>query len=153
MHLLTEEEKEDFRKFLNEVFEMKDYKEDLPPIHNSNNEEEEEKNETEEEKIINDVIKKQFKRFRISNTYFEQQIKYLYEAINNFDSFVITGPPYSGKTILLSLLHEVSSNLCNIDKAKFYKILNLRIFPKSKSVYRFFAENKLERAYRFNNNY
>ena len=153
LHLLTEDEKEDFRKFLNEVFEMKDYKEDLPPIHNNNNEEEEEKNETEEEKVINEVIKKQFKRFRISNTYFEQQIKYLYGAIDNFDSFVITGPSFSGKTILLSLLHEVSSSLCSIDKAKFYKILNLRIFPKSKSVYRFFAENKLERAYRFNNNY
>ena len=29
----------------------------------------------------------------------------------------------------------------------------MRIFPKSKSVFRFFVENKLERAYRFNNNY
>ena len=151
LHLLTEEEKEDFRKFLNEVFEMKDYKEDIP--HHNINDNDEEKNETEEEKVMNEAIKTQFKKFKINNTFLEHQIKYLYEAINNFNSFVISGPSLSGKTTLLSLLHEVSSYLCNLDKNKYYKILNLRIYPKSKSVYRFFAENKLERAYRFNNNY
>ena len=39
LHLLTEEEKEDFRKFLNEVFEMKDYKEDIPHQHINESEE------------------------------------------------------------------------------------------------------------------
>ena len=153
LHLLNEEEKEDFRKFLNEVFEMKDYKEDLPQDHNNNNEEEEEKYENEEEKAICLAIKKEFNKYKINNKFFQEQIKYLYNAINHFDSFVISGPSFSGKTSILSLLHEVSVNLSNLDKSKFPKILNMRIYPKSKSVFRFFVENKIERAYRFNNNY
>ena len=136
---------------MNEVFEMKDYKEDIPVT--NINEEEEEKKETEDEKIITNAIRNEFKRYKINNKNFEHQIKYLYSAINDFNSFVITGPSFSGKTILLSLLHVVSINLSNLDKAKYPKILNLRIYPKSKSEYRFFAENKLERAYRFNNNF
>ena len=153
LHLLTEEEKEDFRKFINEVFEMKDYKVDLPDEHNINNDGEEEKYGNEEEKIICESIKKEFNKYKINNKFFKKQIKYLYEAINNFDNFVITGPSFSGKTTILSLLHEVSVNLSNLDKGKYPKILNMRIYPKSKSVFRFFVENKLERAYRFNNNY
>ena len=153
LHLLNEEEKEDFRKFINEVFEMKDYKKDNPQEHNINNEEEEIKYESEEEKTICEVIKKEFSRYKINNKFFEEQIKYLYDAVNHFDNFVITGPSFSGKTTILSLLHEVSVNLSNLNKAKFPKILNMRIYPKSKSVFRFFVENKLERAYRFNNNF
>ena len=153
LHLLNEEEKEDFRKFFNEVFEMKDYKADLPPEHNINNEEEEEKYENEEDKIISEAIKKQFNKYKINNKYFQEQTKYLYNAIKHFDNFVICGPSYSGKTTILSLLHEISVNLSNFDKSKFHKILNMRIYPKSKSVFRFFVENKLERAYRFNNNF
>ena len=152
LDLLNEEEKEDFRKFINEVFLMKDYKEDLPPDRNVH-EEEEEKFESEEEKTIVTAIREEFSKYKINNNYFQQQVKYLYNAINHFDSFVIYGPSFSGKTTILSLLHEVSVHLCNLDKAKFPKILNMRIYPKSKSVYRFFVENKLERAYRFNNNY
>jgi hypothetical protein len=105
LHLLNEEEKEDFRKFLNEVFEMKDYKEDLPQDHNINNEEEEEKYENEEEKAICLAIKKEFNKYKINNKFFQEQIKYLYNAINHFDSFVISGPSFSGKTSILSLLH------------------------------------------------
>ena len=153
LHLLNEEEKEDFRKLINEVFEMKDYKMDITDEHNINNEEEEEKYKNEEERIISETIKKQFNKFKINNKFFQQQIRYLYDAICNFDNFVITGPSLSGKTIILSLLHEVSVNLSNLDKGKYPKILNMRIYPKSKSVFRFFVENKLERAYRFNNNY
>ena len=54
--------------------------------------------------------------------------------------------------ILIFLGVEKSDEKLNAEKLAL-KILNLRIYPKSKSVYRFFAENKLERAYRFNNNY
>ena len=153
LHLLNEEEKEDFRKFLNEVFEMKDYKVDLPPDHNINNEEGEEKYENEDDKVICEAIKKEFNKYKINNKYFQEQVKYLYNAINHFDNFVIYGPSYSGKTSILSLLHEVSVNLSSFDKGKYPKILNMRVYPKSKSVFRFFVENKLERAYRFNNNF
>ena len=71
LHLLNEEEKEDFRKFINEVFEMKDYKEDLLPEHNINNEEEEEKYENEEEKVICEAIKKEFNKYKINNKFFQ----------------------------------------------------------------------------------
>jgi hypothetical protein len=59
----------------------------------------------------------------------------------------------SGKTTLLNLLHEVSKNLYEQNKNKFPKILNVHLYPKSKKVFTYFAENKLERAYRFNNNF
>ena len=151
-HLFNEEENEDFRKFLNEVFEMKDYKVDI--VENKNlNESNEEIVETEEEKIINDALKEVFSQYKIKSNYLEENIKYLYDAINKFDNFVICGEPMSGKTILLNLLHEVSVNLYNKNKAKYAKILNIHIYPKSKKVFTFFAENKIERAYRFYNNY
>jgi len=152
IHLLKEEEIEDFRKVLNEVFEMKDYKEDLPDEKNLN-ESQEEKNETEEEKIMNNAIKEVFNLFKIKSTYLEEQIRYLYSAINNFNNFVLCGDPISGKTIILNLLHEVSKRLHEQNKNKYPKILNVHLFPKSKKSFTFFAENKVERAYRFNNNY
>ena len=153
LHLLDKEEKEDFRKFLNEVFEMKDYKVDHHSENHNNNEEEEEKYELENEKIICEAIKQVFNKYKINNKYFQEQVKYLYNEINHFDNFVIYGPSFSGKTTILSLLHELSLYLSNLDKSKYHKVFNLRIYPKSKSVYTFFVENKLERAYRFNNNY
>ena len=152
IHLLKEEENEDFRKLLNEVFEMKDYKEDLPEEKNLN-ESQEEIIETEEEKTISKAIKEIFGIYKIKSTYLEEQIKYLYKAIDNFNSFVLCGNPMSGKTTLLNLLHEVSKNLYELNKNKFPKILNVHLYPKSKKVFTYFAENKLERAYRFNNNF
>ena len=152
VHLLKEEENEDFRKILNEVFEMKDYKEDLPEEKNVN-ESQEESYETEEEKIISNGIKEVFNKYRIKSAYFEEQIKYLYKAINNFDNFVLCGNPMSGKTTILNLLHELSSYLYEQNKNKFAKILNVHLYPKSKKTFTYFAENKLERAYRFNNNF
>ena len=152
IHLLKEEENEDFRKILNEVFEMKDYKGDLPEEKNVN-ENEEEIIETEEEKAMNNAIKEIFNKYKIKSNYFEEQIKYLYSAIKNFDNFVLCGSPMSGKTTILNLLHEVSKFLYDNDRNKFFKILNLHLYPKSKKPYIYFAENKIERAYRFNNNF
>jgi hypothetical protein len=62
LHLLDDEEKEDFRKFINEVFQMKDYKGDLPVDRNVNHEEEEEKFENEEEKTIVTSIREVFNK-------------------------------------------------------------------------------------------
>ena len=151
-HLLKEDEIEDLRKILNEIFEMKDYKGDLPEEKNLS-ENQEPSNETEEEKIMNKVLKEVFSIYKIKSTYLEDQIKYLYTAINNHNNFVLCGNPLSGKTLILSLLHEVSKRLHEHNKNKFPKILNVHLFPKSKSTFKFFAENKVERAYRFNNNY
>ena len=152
IHLLKEEENEDFRKMINEVFDMKDYKEDLPNEKNLN-ENEEEIVETKEEKIINTAIKEVFNKFKIKSTYLEEQIKYLYKAIDNFNNFLLCGNPISGKTILLNLLIEVSKYLHEQKQNKYAKILTVHLYPKSKKTFTFFAENKLERAYRFNNNF
>ena len=152
IYLLKEEEIEDFRKVLNEVFEMKDYKGDLPEEKNVN-ESQEVPNETEEEKKMNSAIKEVFSIYKIKSNYLEEQIKYLYSAINNFNNFILCGNPLSGKTIILNLLHEVSKRLHEQNKNKYAKILNVHLFPKSKKTFKFFAENKVERCYRFYNNY
>ena len=152
IHLLKEEENEDFRKLLNEVFEMKDYKGDLPED-KMLNESEEIIPETEEEKIMGEAIKEIFNKFKIKSSYLEEHIKYFYSAIEHFNNFVLCGNPMSGKTITLNLLHEISKYLFEKNKNKYAKILNVHLYPKSKKIFTYFAENKLERAYRFNNNF
>ena len=135
VHLLKEEENEDFRKILNEVFEMKDYKGDIPEEKNLN----ESQVETEDEKKVSNAIKEIFGKYKIKSSYLEEHIKYLYKAINNFNSFVLCGNPMSGKTTILNLLHEVSKNLFEKNKNKYPKILNVHLYPKSKKIFTYFA--------------
>ena len=138
-NIMDKDEKEEYRKFLNEVFLMKDY------------EEKEEKDC--DDKIINEVVSKTLANMKISNPKYEKQIKVLYNSLVNFNSFVLVGPPLSGKSNLIGLVVNISKQLAEIDKSKYGKIFNVKIYSKSKNPDELFSENKVERAYRSNNNF
>ena len=142
-NIMSKEEKEDFRKFLNEVFVMKEYED-------ANSDQ---KENLIEDPIINDVIKKTLDSMKINSPNYENQIKYLFSSIHNFNSFILVGPPLSGKTNLVGLVINISKQLYEKDKSKYGKIYNVKIYSKSKEPDELFAENKVERAYRPNNNF
>ena len=138
-NIMDKNEKEEYRKFLNEVFLMKDYVE-------------EEKNVC-DDPVINDVISKVLSSMKIVNQNFEKLMKLLYTSLLNFNSFILVGPPLSGKSFLIGLAINISKQLFEIDKSKYGKIYNVKIYSKSKNSDELFSENKVERAYRPNNNY
>ena len=142
-NIMSKEEKEDFRKFLNEVFCMKEYE----------GENSDSKNNLIDDPVINDVIKRTLDSMKINSQNYENQIKYLYTAILNFNSFILVGPPLSGKTNLIGLVINISKQLYEKDKSKYGKILNVKIYAKSKNPDELFSANKVERAYRPNNNF
>ena len=137
--IIDQKEKEEYRKFLNEVFLMKDY-------------EEETKNYN-DDPVINDCISKVLSSMKINSQNYEKQIKFLYTSLLNFNSFILVGPPLSGKTNLIGLVVNISKQLFDIDKTKYNKILNVKIYSKSQTSDDLFSENKVERAYRPNNNF
>ena len=138
-NIMTKEEKEDYRKFLNEVFLMKDY-------------EEEEKNDCEDPVIV-DTISKVLSSMKINNQNYEKQMKILYSSLLHYNSFILVGPPLSGKSFLIGLIINISRQLFDIDKSKYGKIYNVKVYSKSKIADELFSENKVERAYRPNNNF
>ena len=142
-NIMSKEEKEDFRKFLNEVFCMKEYE----------GENSDSKNNLIDDPVINDVIKRTLDSMKINSQNYENQIKYLYTAILNFNSFILVGPPLSGKTNLIGLIINISKQLYEKDKSKYGKIFNVKIYAKSKNPDELFSANKVERAYRPNNNF
>ena len=142
-NIMSKEEREDFRKFLNEVFSMKEYED-------ANNDS---IDNLIEDPVINDVIKKTLDSMKIDNINYEKQIKFLYTSILKFNSFILVGPPLSGKTNLVGLVINISKQLYEKDKSKYGKIFNVKIYSKSKDPDELFAENKVERAYRPNNNF
>ena len=142
-NIMSKEEREDFRKFLNEVFCMKEY-EDANSDMNDN---------LITDPVIIDVMKKTLDAMKISNANYEKQIKFLYSSISNFNSFILVGPPLSGKTNLVGLVINISKQLYEKDKNKYGKIFNVKIYSKSKNPDELFAENKVERAYHPNNNF
>ena len=138
-NIMDKNEREEYRKFLNEVFLMKDY-------------EEPEKKEC-EDPVINEVISKVLTSMKIDSQNFEKQMKFLYASLLNFNSFILVGPPLSGKSFLIGLVINISKQLFEIDKSKYGKIFNVKIYSKSKNPDELFSENKVERAYRPNNNF
>ena len=142
-NIMSKEEREDFRKFLNEVFSMKEYED-------ANNDS---IDNLIEDPVINDVIKKTLDSMKINSINYEKQIKFLYTSILKFNSFILVGPPLSGKTNLVGLVINISKQLYEKDKSKYGKIFNVKIYSKSKDPDELFAENKVERAYRPNNNF
>ena len=136
----NEKEKEDFRKFLNEVFEMKEYVEEVKP-------------EEQTDPLVSEMIKKQLLLLKINSENYENQINSFYNAVNKFNNFVLVGPPLSGKSNLVALLNLISKQLNAINKTKYSKFINVRIFPKSKTPDELFSENKVEKAYRTDNNF
>ena len=138
-NIMDANEKEEYRKFLNEVFLMKDYVDD-------------EKKEC-DDPVINDVISKVLTSMKINSQNFEKQMKFLYSSLLNFNSFILVGPPLSGKSFLVGLIINISKHLFEIDKSKYGKIFNVKIYSKSKNPDELFSDNKVERAYRPNNNF
>ena len=138
-NIMDRTEKEEYRKFLNEVFLMKDYVD-------------EEKKEC-DDPVINDVISKVLSSMKINSQNFEKQMKFLYSSLLNFNSFILVGPPLSGKSFLVGLVINISKQLFEIDKSKYGKIFNVKIYSKSKNPDELFSDNKVERAYRPNNNF
>ena len=137
--IIDKDEREDYRKFLNEVFVMKDY--------------EEETKKDCDDPVINDCIGKVLSTMKINNQSYEKQIKFLYTSLLHFNSFILVGPPLSGKTNLIGLVVNISRQLFDIDKSKYNKILDVKIYSKSQTSDKLFSENKIERAYRPNNNF
>ena len=142
-NIMSKEEREDFRKFLNEVFGMKEYEDANSDL----------KENLIEDPVVNDVIKRTLDSMKINSLSYEKQIKFLYSSIFNFNSFILVGPPLSGKTNLVGMVINISKQLYEKDKSKYGKIYNVKIYSKSKNPDELFAENKVERAYRPNNNF
>ena len=138
-NVMNSNEREDYRKFLNEVFLMKDY-------------EEEAKIDC-DDPIINEVIANVLSSMKINNQNFEKQMKFLYTSLLDYNSFILVGPPLSGKSFLIGLVINISKQLFEKDKTKYGKIFNVKIYSKSKNSDELFSDNKVERAYRPNNNF
>ena len=138
-NIMNANEKEEFRKFINEVFLMKDYVD-------------EEKADC-DDPIINEVITNVLSSMKINSPNFEKQLKFLYTSLTNFNSFILVGPPLSGKSFLVGLVINISKQLFEKDKSKYGKIFNVKIYSKSKTADELFSDNKVERAYRPNNNF
>ena len=77
-NVMNSNEREDYRKFLNEVFLMKDY-------------EEEAKIDC-DDPIINEVIANVLSSMKINNQNFEKQMKFLYTSLLDYNSFILVGP-------------------------------------------------------------
>ena len=138
-NVMNSNEREDYRKFLNEVFLMKDY-------------EEEAKIDC-DDPIINEVIANVLSSMKINNQNFEKQMKFLYTSLFDYNSFILVGPPLSGKSFLIGLVINISKQLFEKDKTKYGKIFNVKIYSKSNNSDELFSDNKVERAYRPNNNF
>ena len=138
-NIMNSKEREEYRKFLNEVFLMKDY-------------EEEPKSDC-DDPVINEVISKVLSSMKINSQNYEKQMKLLYTSLLHYNSFILVGPPLSGKSFLIGLIINISKQLFEIDKSKYGKIYNVKIYSKSKTADELFSENKVERAYRPNNNF
>ena len=85
-NVMNSNEREDYRKFLNEVFLiflnevflMKDYGEEAKTDCDN--------------PIINEVIAKVLSSMKINNKNFEKQIKFLYTSLLDYNSFILVGP-------------------------------------------------------------
>ena len=136
---LSEEEKENNRKFLNEVFEIKEYAEEVKPFKL-------------EDSTVEEVIKKQLSELKINSPNYEKKLSIFYDSINYYNNFILVGPPMSGKSNLVGLINIVSKQLNIINKNKYPKFYNIRIYPKSRTPYEMFSENIVSKAYKDENN-
>ena len=141
LKLMDAEEFEEFRKFLNEVFEMKDYEGDINQVYEI------------EDENISKAIKDQLTTFKFNNQNFEQRVYQVFSALFKFDSFTFVGPAISGKSQLFLILSEITRKLNEIDSIKYAKMLAVKLYPKAKTSEELFAENRVLKAYKFNNNF
>ena len=137
---MNEKEIEEFRKFINEVFIMKEYEKDINLTY-----------KTEEE--VMKVIQENLSEFKFSSNSFEQKLIYILNSLEKNHSFVLCGPPLSGKTQMMVLLSQISKKLNEMNSEKYSKLYSVKLYPKSKTPTDFFYTNKMEKAYKFNNNF
>ena len=138
--ILSGDELEENRKFLNEVFEIKEYAEEIKPI-------------KQEDQQIEEVIKKELSELKIYSQNYENKVNLFYSSVNHFHNFVLVGPPLSGKSNLLALINIISKELNNINKNKYPKFTTIRIYSKSKWPNEIFSDNIIHKAYKSNNNF
>jgi len=122
-NIMSKEEREDFRKFLNEVFGMKEYEDANSDL----------KENLIEDPVVNDVIKRTLDSMKINSLSYEKQIKFLYSSIFNFNSFILVGPPLSGKTNLVGMVINISKQLYEKDKSKYGKYIMLKYIQRVKT--------------------
>jgi hypothetical protein len=115
--LMNGNEYEEFRKFLNEVYEMKDYEGDLNPEYNIPDEN------------ISKAIKDELATFKFNNQNFEQRVYQIFSALSEFDCFTFVGQPITGKSQLFLILSEITKKLNEIDSVKYAKMLAIKIYP------------------------
>ena len=99
LSLMKADEYEEFRKFLNEVFEMKDYEGDINQVYEI------------EDENISKAIKDQLTTFKFNNQNFEQRVYQIFSALSKFDSFTFCGAAITGKTQLFLILSEITKKL------------------------------------------
>ena len=138
--ILSGNELENNRKFLNEVFEIKEYQDETNIFKH-------------EDQQIEEIIKKELSELKINSQNYQNKISLFYESINHFNNFVLVGPPLSGKSNLLGTINIISKELNNINKSKYPKFLTIKIYPKSKSSNEIFSDHIIGKAYRSYNNY
>ena len=137
---LSGEEQENNRKFLNEVFEIKEYSEEIKPFKH-------------EDPQVEEIIKKELSDLKINSPIYENKISLFYDSVNHFNNFILLGPPLSGKSNLVGLINLTFKQLNNLNKNKYPKFLNIRIFPKSRTPNEIFSDNIVSKSYRIDNNY
>ena len=138
---MNSKELEEFRKFENEVFNMKEYEKDINPVIES------------EDPEITKIIQEQLTEYKFSNNLYEQKITYIMNSLEKNHSFVLCGPPLSGKTQMMVLLTQISKKLNELNSEKYSKIFSVKLYPKTKTPTDFFFTNKADKAYKFNNNF
>ena len=136
--LVNPNENELIRKLINEEFNMKEYEDNIID---------------ETEQVVIEAIQKEISLFKFGNQNFEDKIKVLYNNLDNFNNFILVGPPISGKTQIMLSLSQITKNLNALNNTKYSKILQVKIYSKSQNANDLFCLNKIEKAYKFNNNF
>ena len=104
---------------------------------------------TNEEKIFIDY----FKKFNFEKGDYIKKIQSLYNSLNLYNSFILIGPPLSGKTNSLVYLREISIKLNEINNDLYPIFSYIKIYPKFKNFEDIFMLNNIKFPYQINNIY
>ena len=109
----------------------------------------EEKNITKEEKLFIDS----FAKFHFDKGNYIKKIESLYDNLKFWKSFILLGPPLSGKTISLVYLREISIKLNEINNDRYPIFSYIKIYPNYKNFEDVFIFNDTKFPYQNNNVY
>ena len=137
--ILNKKEHEDLERTLKIVFNLKDY--------------EPEQTSLIEDETITNIITSELSMYKFNTPSYENKLKAIIAALDNHDSFLFLGKPLTGKSEMCLLLADITKSLNKINKDKYAKMLLVKMFPKAGTASQLFAQNQIETAYQFNNNF